>query len=257
MTFYKKFVQDGLVKYALHELMERHLERAGFHKVELSSTAVRDVITIYVEKPGIVIGRGGRASKKLGEIVKEKIGIQNPYIQAKKVEEPFLSAKIVASYIARRIAKGERHKRVAFAALRRVMAAGAKGVEIRLSGKFGSQRAREERFRAGVIYRCGQDQIEKTEYAVKHVIMPQGVIGVRVRIIRPDVTSPDKLVLKEDKVEELLEKMRAESSSEVVEVEIPEELKEEVEAVKSEGGGSEESGEEKGEEVSGDAVEGS
>ncbi len=232
MTSYKKFVQEGIRKYALHEFMERHLERAGFHSVELSSTAVRDVVTIYVEKPGIVIGRGGRSSKKLGEMLKEKLGIQNPYIQARKVEDPFLSARIVASYIARRIAKGERHKRVAFAALRRVMAAGAKGVEIRLSGKFGSQRAREERFRAGVIYRCGQDQLEKTEYAVKHVIMPQGVIGVRVRIIRPDVVSPDKLTIQEDKIEEVLDKMRGESTStEVVEVEIPEELKEEVEKV--------------------------
>ena len=229
---YKKFVQEGIIRYSLHELMEKVAEKAGFHGVDISSTPVRDIITVYVERPGIIIGRGGRASKRIGEMVKEALGISNPYIQAKKVDEPFLSARIVAGYIARRIARGERHKRVAFSALRRVMMAGAKGVEIRLSGKFGSQRAREERFRAGVIYRCGQDQIEKVDYAVKHVLMPQGVIGVRVRIVRPDVESPDMVEIKEEVIEEIRQRMRAEReelSSSEVEVEVPEELVEALE----------------------------
>lgn len=233
---YKKFVQEGIIRYSLHELMEKATERAGFHGVSISSTPVRDIITVYVERPGIIIGRGGRASKKIGEMVKEALGIPNPYIQARKVEEPFLSAKIVASYIARRIAKGERHKRVAFSALRRVMMAGAKGAEIRLAGKFGSQRAREERFRAGVIYRCGQEQIEKVDYAVKHVLMPQGVIGVRVRIVRPDIESPDAVKIKEDKIEEIRQRMKAEMeelSSGDVEVEVPEELAEALETLES------------------------
>lgn len=232
---YKKFVQEGIVSYSLHELMEKIAERAGFHGVSISSTPVRDIITVYVERPGIIIGRGGRTSKKIGEMVKEALGISNPYIQAKKVENPFLSAKIVASYIARRIARGERHKRIAFSALRRVMMAGAKGVEIRLAGKFGSQRAREERFRAGVIYRCGQDQIEKVDYAVKHVLMPQGVIGVRVRIVRPDIESPDAVNIREDKIEEIRQKVKAEREELTSgEVEVPEELAEAIETPSAE-----------------------
>ncbi|HDI74309.1 MAG TPA: 30S ribosomal protein S3 [Candidatus Korarchaeota archaeon] len=226
------------MRYSLHELMEKVAEKAGFHGVDISSTPVRDIITVYVERPGIIIGRGGRASKRIGEMVKEALGISNPYIQAKKVDEPFLSARIVASYIARRIARGERHKRVAFSALRRVMMAGAKGVEIRLSGKFGSQRAREERFRAGVIYRCGQDQIEKVDYAVKHVLMPQGVIGVRVRIVRPDVESPDTIKVKEEVIEKIRQGLREEreelTSAEVVGVEVPEELAEALEPASEE-----------------------
>ncbi len=258
---YKKFIHEGIIRYSLHELLERIAEKAGFHGVDISSTPVRDVITVYVERPGIVIGRGGRASKRIGEMIKETLGIANPYIQARKVEEPFLSARIVASYIARRIAKGERHKRVAFSALRRVMMAGAKGVEIRLSGKFGSQRAREERFRAGVIYRCGQSQVEKVDYAVKHVLMPQGVIGVRVRIVRPDVESPDSIVIKEEKIEEIRQRVKEEKEklieSEIMEVEVPEEISEGVKLVSSEDA-SQESEEEqvvKSEEVSEDAVQ--
>ncbi len=229
---YKKIVQEGIVRYSLHELMERVAEKAGFHGVDISSTPVRDIITVYVERPGIIIGRGGRASKKIGEMIKETLGVSNPYIQAKKVEEPFLSARIVASYIARRIARGERHKKVAFSALRRVMMAGAKGAEIRLSGKFGSQRAREERFRAGVIYRCGQDQIEKVDYAVKHILMPQGIIGVKVRIVRPDVKRADEIKVNEELIEEVRQKLseeREKLATSEVSVEVPEELVEAIE----------------------------
>lgn len=245
MPIYKKFVQEGVVKYKLHEFMEKLSDKAGFHGVEISSTPIRDIITVYVESPGVIIGRGGRTSRRIGDILKEELGIQNPYIQTKKVEEPFLSARIVASYIARRIAKGERYRKVAYSALRRVMAAGAKGVEIRLSGKFGSQRAREERFRDGVIYRCGQDYMENVEYAVKHVLMPQGMIGVRVRIVKPGVKGPDTVEIKEDAIEEITEKLRSEiesvSGSEIVE--IPEELEEEFEvAGEVEGDASEQTG---------------
>ncbi len=229
---YKKVVQEGIVRYSLHELMEKVAEKAGFHGVDISSTPVRDIITVYVERPGIIIGRGGKASKRIGEMIKETLGVSNPYIQAKKVEEPFLSARIVASYIARRIARGERHKKVAFSALRRVMMAGAKGVEIRLSGKFGGQRAREERFRAGVIYRCGQDQIEKVDYAVRHILMPQGIIGVKVRIVRPDVKRADEIRVNEELIEEIRQKLseeREKLAASEVSVEVPEELAEAVE----------------------------
>ncbi|MEM0017347.1 MAG: 30S ribosomal protein S3 [Candidatus Korarchaeum sp.] len=231
MPIYKKLVQEGIVKYKLHEFMERLSDKAGFHCVEISSTPIRDIITVYVESPGVIIGRGGRTSKRISDILREELGIQNPYIQTKKVDEPFLSARIVASYIARRIAKGERYKKVAYSALRRVMAAGAKGVEIRLSGKFGSQRAREERFRDGVIYKCGQDYVENVEYAVKHVLMPQGMIGVRVRIVKPGVRGPDAVIVKEEAIEEIRERIRSEveSLSGSESIEIPEELEEELE----------------------------
>ncbi|RDD53698.1 MAG: 30S ribosomal protein S3 [Candidatus Korarchaeota archaeon NZ13-K] len=231
MPTYKKLVQEGIVKYRLHEFLERISDKAGFHGVEISSTPIRDIITVYVESPGVIIGRGGRTSRRITDILREELGIQNPYIQTKKVDEPFLSARIVASYIARRIARGERYKKVAYSALRRVMAAGAKGVEIRLSGKFGSQRAREERFRDGVIYRCGQDYVENVEYAVKHVLMPQGMIGVRVRIVKPGVRGPDAVVIKEEAIEELRERIRSEvdSLSASESVEIPKELEEEFE----------------------------
>ncbi len=224
---YKKIVEEGLLKARVYEFLQGELDRAGFHGAKVVTTPVRDVVTLYVERPGLVIGRGGRIAKRLTEILKREFGFQNPYLRVEKVEQPFLSASIVANYIARRIMRGERHKRAAFAALRRVMASGAKGVEIRIAGKFTGQRAREERFRAGVIYRCGEEPTSYVDYAVRHVMLPQGMLGIRVRIVKPvdESTMPDQIIVVPERVEEVLAELSGEASGEGGEgAEVPPEL---------------------------------
>lgn len=217
LPVYKRIVQEGWRKASLKEFLSKYLERAGFHDVKLVETSLREIITIYVERPGIVIGKSGKLSKKLTDVLKERFGFENPYIRAEKVEEPFLSARIIAHFIASRIMRGEKHRRVAFMAINRALSSGAKGIEIKIAGKFGSQRAREERFRAGVIYRCGEDVMSHVDYAVEHILLPQGVMGVRVRLVKPIASMPDKVLIKEEKISEILEKIKAEKVKEEVE----------------------------------------
>ncbi len=208
MPTYKKIVHEGWRKAALKEFLKKYLSRAGFHDADLVITPLREMVTVYVERPGLAIGKSGRLSKRLTELLKQRFGFENPYLRAEKVEEPFLSARLIAHFIAARIARGERHRRVAFIAMRRALSAGARGIEIKIAGKFGSQRAREERFRAGVIYRCGEDLMRNVEYAVEHILLPQGMMGVRVRIVRPEARTPDQVIIKEDRINELLEEVQ-------------------------------------------------
>ena len=224
---YKRIVEEGWLKARLQEFFESILRTAGFHKVDVVKTPIREVVTIYADRPGIAIGKGGKRIKEITESMRREFGFKNPYLRIEKVEEPFLSAQIVANYIARRILKGERHRRVAFAALRRVMMAGAEGVEIRIAGKFG-KRAREDRFRAGVIYRCGGDYLENVEYAVKNILLPQGSMGIRVRIAKPGTRLPGKPMIKEEEIEKVLAQIS--SREEKIEEEISEEMISEEEA---------------------------
>ncbi len=226
---YKRIVEEGWLKARLHEFFESTLRTAGFHKVDVVKTPIREIVTIYADRPGIAIGKGGKRIKEITETLKVEFGFKNPYLRIEKVDEPFLSAQIVANYIARRILKGERHRKIAFAALRRVMMAGAEGVEIRISGKFG-KRAREDRFRAGTIYRCGGDYLENVEYAVRNILLPQGSMGIRVRIVKPGIKLPGKPKIKEEEIEKILAEIRAskekpEEEEKVLEVE-PEGLEE-------------------------------
>ncbi len=87
------------------------------------------------------------------------------------------------------------------------MEAGALGVEIVISGKLRTERARFEKFRAGEFPRVGDPALKYTRKAAAHVQLKPGIIGVRVKIMPPDAVFPDKIKIvvappPEEKMEE-------------------------------------------------------
>ena len=128
------------------------------------------------------------------------------------------------------------------------MDAGALGVEIVISGKLRTERARFEKFRAGYFPRCGEPALRWMRKAEVHVQLKPGIIGVRVKLMPPDAVFPDKIQIitpppVEEKPQELKAEAKAEVKEEIVEVkEAPEETTPEAaplaqaeEPVKSEG----------------------
>jgi small subunit ribosomal protein S3 len=73
------------------------------------------------------------------------------------------------------------------------MDAGALGVEIVISGKLRTERARFEKFRAGYFPRCGEPALRYMRKAEMHVQLKPGMIGVRVKLMPPDAIFPDKI----------------------------------------------------------------
>ena len=65
------------------------------------------------------------------------------------------------------------------------MEAGALGAEIVISGKLTSERARYEKYRAGRIYKTGEQATIMVERAVAHALLKPGVYGIEVRIVKP------------------------------------------------------------------------
>jgi small subunit ribosomal protein S3 len=76
------------------------------------------------------------------------------------------------------------------------MEAGALGVEIVISGKLRTERARFEKFRAGYFPRCGEPALRYMKKAEMHVQLKPGMIGVRVKLMPPDAQFPDKIRIK-------------------------------------------------------------
>jgi small subunit ribosomal protein S3 len=77
------------------------------------------------------------------------------------------------------------------------MDAGALGAEIVISGKLTTERARFEKFRAGYFPRCGEPALVAMRKAEAHVQLKPGIIGVRVKIMPPDASFPDKIKISE------------------------------------------------------------
>ena len=62
MAVEKKFVQDGFTKALVNEYLAKELERAGYGGMQMNRTPMGTQITVYAEKPGMVIGKGGMGS---------------------------------------------------------------------------------------------------------------------------------------------------------------------------------------------------
>ena len=76
-------------------------------------------------------------------------------------------------------------RRACYGVLRFIMESGAKGAEVIVSGKLRAQRAKAMKFSDGYMIKTGHSNYEYVETAVKHVLIRQGVLGVKVSIMKP------------------------------------------------------------------------
>ncbi len=195
MAVEKKFVQEGITKALVHEYLAVELERAGYGGMVMNRTPMGTQITVYAEKPGMVIGKGGKLIRKVTRDLDRKFHLDNPQIDVQDVGKGDLNGQVVANRLASSLERGWYFRKAGQSMLRRVMDSGARGCEIIISGKLTGPRSRTEKFIAGYIKHSGKpaDDIVDKGYSV--AIKKLGVIGCQVRIIPPDVRPPDQFLI--------------------------------------------------------------
>jgi len=72
-----------------------------------------------------------------------------------------------------------------YGVLKFVMESGAKGCEVIVSGKLRAARAKSMKFVDGFMIHSGQPTKEFIDRAVRHVLLRQGVLGIKVKIMLP------------------------------------------------------------------------
>jgi len=215
----KDFVTEGLKRTRIDEYLERELERAGYGGMEIQVTPLGTMIVVYAERPGMVIGRGGKTVRKITQNLKIDYGLENPQVEVKEVDVPELNPKIMAHKIAAMLQRGMHFRRVAYTALRRIMGAGAQGVEVTISGKIRGSRSACAKFTDGYIKRCGEPSTRFVRKGFATVQLKPGVLGIYVRIMPPNIVLPDKIDIKKVEVEEtavdaVVEDLETEEASE-------------------------------------------
>ncbi|MCS7122151.1 MAG: 30S ribosomal protein S3 [Archaeoglobaceae archaeon] len=198
----KKFIRDRIKKLMVKEWIKEEVRNAGFGGVDIVRTPLGTQVTLFVERPGLVIGKGGRKIKVLTEKLKE-FGLDNPQVSVDEVEKPEFNAQLMASLLARALERGWYFRRAGYRFLYRIMEAGAKGCEIEISGKLVSERARSEKFVAGTIVHSGDPAFSLVRRGFDVAIKKLGVYGVTIRIIPPDITLPDEFEVKDVDVNQL------------------------------------------------------
>jgi small subunit ribosomal protein S3 len=134
--------------------------------------------------------------KEITEALEKKFNVENPVVTVVEVEVPELNPYVMAERIAQDLERGVRYRRVGFWAVRRIMEAGARGVEIHISGKLTSARARTEKFSEGFMPKSGELAMDYVLEGKASVKLKTGVFGVRVLIYPPDAPLPEKIEVK-------------------------------------------------------------
>ena len=197
----RKFVKEKLKEYQIREYVSDTLRNVGHSDTKLQRTPLGEKIVVSASRPGLVVGRKGENIKKLTNTLKNKFGLENPQIEIEEVDNPNLNAQIVAERIASTIERFgiQKFKGIGHKTLQDVMNAGALGVEIIMSGKIPSQRARSWRFYKGYLKKSG-DVSNYMLSAITYANLKTGAIGIKVTIMPPNLKLPDDVAVKPEEV---------------------------------------------------------
>lgn len=172
------YVEKVLEDRKIREFIHANVGQAGVKEVEIERALNKIKITVYVARPGMVIGRGGVKIELLRDGL-EKISGVRPELSVEEVKSPSLSAALVAQEIVRQIERRRHPARVISAEAEKVMSKGARGVKVEIRGRIGgSEFARKERVTRGSVPL--QTIRAKIDYAQDVADTKYGTIGVKV-----------------------------------------------------------------------------
>ena len=201
-----QFIENGLQRTQIDEFFSDELSRAGYGGMDVAKTPMGTQIVLKAEKPGMVIGKGGKNIRKITTTLEEDFDLDDPQIDVQEVDEPDLNAQIVADRLANALERGWYFRKAGHTTIDRIMDSGALGAEIILSGKVTGARSRVEKFNRGYIKHNGEPAETIVDSGVGTAVMKLGTIGVRVKIIPPDAKLPDDFEVYEDvEVEDYIE----------------------------------------------------
>ena len=197
----RKFVAQKMKEFQIEEYITQSLENVGHSHTRMIKTPLGEKIIISASRPGLIVGRKGQNIKQLTKTLKRRFNLENPQIEISEVESPQMDASIVAEKIVDALEKfgSEKFKAICHKIMTDVMRAGALGIEIVISGKVPSARAKSWRFYSGYLKKCGDIAVMGVRESHAQAQLKTGIVGVKVKIMPPDIKLPDDIHMIEAK----------------------------------------------------------
>lgn len=182
-----------LEDFKIRQYLEKNLANAGIVEIAIRRSINKLTIVLSVSRPGVVIGKGGQNLEKvkkgverLVNVAKSKQDKSRIELKVEEVKKPDLSAKLVAERIISQLIARYPHRRAVNQALEKVMAAGAKGVKIQLSGRInGAEISRQEKYFQGSI--PTQTLRANIDYYEQPAKTRSGYVGIKVWIYKGEI----------------------------------------------------------------------
>jgi len=200
MPVERNFIKQGIKRVELETFLENELSRAGYGGVDIKRILTGTRVTIYVERPGMVIGKKGKSIKQLTDDLEQKFGLEKPQVEVVEIPKPQLSGPIMAKHIAFALERGLSVRRVGQSMVRTIMEAGARGVEIIISGRIAGERSRSARFYEGYLSKAGEPAKNLVSRGQAVAKLKPGIVGIKVSIMPPDVALPGEIKIAKEEV---------------------------------------------------------
>jgi len=187
ITKKRKFVHDGIFKAELNCFLMKELAEDGYSGVEVRKTPTRTEVIIMATRTQSVLGEKGRRIRELTSVIQKRFGYPEGTVElyAEKVANRGLCAVAQCESLRYKLVGGLAVRRACYGVLRFIMESQAKGCEVVVSGKLRGQRAKSMKFVDGLMIHSGDPVNDYIQTAVRHVLLRQGVLGLKVKIMLP------------------------------------------------------------------------
>ncbi len=177
-------------------LIEKTLLQAGVSSIQIERPAKMAKITIYVARPGVVIGKKGEYIEQLKNKLEKLMGVAVK-LSVVEVKKPELDAKLVAENIAQQLERRVMFRRAMKRSVQSSLRLGAKGIKIAVSGRLGgAEIARTECYQEGSVplhtFRADID------YSLAEAQTTYGKIGVKVWIYKGEVFDRSRISFRDE-----------------------------------------------------------
>src|SRR3989338_2274789 len=199
----RQIIAEKVKEKQIQEFIFSFLGDTTCSHIQMQRTPLGERISVYTSRPGLIVGRKGANIKKLTDILKTKFNMENPQLEVLEIPNPLVDA----SSVSRSLITGfdrfgpKRFKAMAYKALEDAMRAGAKGIEIVISGRgVPGERAKTWRFSAGYLKKSGDVSENYMDRSYESCNLRSGTIGIKVSILHSEVVLPDDIKIREDQI---------------------------------------------------------
>lgn len=218
----RKHIYDGLFKAELHSFFTKAVDDCGYSGFDLTNTLPKPEIILKVTNTKPLLDDNQRKIRELESLIQKRWDYKQDgiLIKVQRLKQKGLCAGAMAEAIKLKLLAQVPVRAAVSSVIRQTVdKEKAKGCEVIVSGKLSQQRAKSMKFKKGYMISSGQAKKDYIEAATRHVLLKQGVMGVKVRIMKEydpkniqcaSVPLPDNVefleIKKEDKEEKFTTK---------------------------------------------------
>lgn len=176
----KEYAKNLSADFAIRKLLFDNLKHAGVAKVEIFRNRGNILIEIYSSRPGVIISRGGKGSKKILKMIQDIVKGGKVDLAIKEVNNPYEWAKLIVDQVAFRLEKRVPHRKVMHQIIDETMTnKKINGVKIKVGGRLGGN----EIARCEVLYSGSIPSAtfkKDIDFAFGEAFTKFGKIGIKV-----------------------------------------------------------------------------